>query len=174
MIQPVLPRQDNRPLPGAEKETPELYGVGCAGYVEQWEKLPDGRYVLELRGMNRFRSEAELPLHRGYRRVKANYSGFADLPLDKNWRCDRPRLLKALQEYARGRGLQVRHDQAEKVSDIELINMLGMSLPFHPPERQALLEAPSLSDREHVLIDLLQFGTVGLNPEQPSLPRTVH
>ena len=174
MIQPFVPREDNRPLPGAEKETPELYGVGCAGYIERWEKLSDGRYVLELRGMNRFRAEAELPLHRGYRRVKADYSGFADLPVDKDWHCDRAHLMKSLEEYARGHGLQLRLDQVEQVSDIELVNILGMSLPFHPSERQALLEASSLQDRENVLLNLLRLGAGGLDPEQAPPPRTVH
>src|SRR5688572_24110488 len=74
MIQPVVPRQDNRPLPGDENENPDIYKVGCAGFIERWQKLSDGRFVLELRGVNRFRSETELPPDRGYRRVKAVYA----------------------------------------------------------------------------------------------------
>src|ERR671919_828091 len=73
MIQPFTPQQDNRPLPGAEKEAPDLYKIGCAGYIEKWEKFPDGRFFVQLRGVNRFRFEQELSLHRGYRRVKADY-----------------------------------------------------------------------------------------------------
>src|SRR5919205_3188749 len=69
MIQPFVPQQDNRPAPGAEKETPDLYKIGCAGYIDEWEKLPDGRYYLQLKGVNRFRFDKELPPQRGYRRV---------------------------------------------------------------------------------------------------------
>ena len=174
MIQPMVPRQDNRPAPGSEKETPELYSVGCAGHIERWQKLPDGRYVLELRGMNRFRSEQELPLLRGYRRVKANYNDFADLPVDMEWRCDRARLMETLEEYAKGHGLVLRPEQVGQLSDIELVNILGMSLPFHPTEKQALLEARSLQDRETVLLDLLRLGSGSLGPEQVAPPRTVH
>jgi uncharacterized protein len=65
MIQPVVPRQDNRPLPGAETETPELYKIGCAGYIESWEKFSDGRFFVQLKGLNRFRYEEELPHNRG-------------------------------------------------------------------------------------------------------------
>lgn len=174
MIQPAIPRQDNRPLPGAEKENPELYSVGCAGYIERWEKLSDGCYVLELRGMNRFRVEAELPLSRGYRRVRANYGEFADSPIDRDWRCNRARLIKTLEEYARAHSLGLQLGQVEQVSDIELVSILGMSLPFHPSEKQALLEAPSLQDRETVLLNLLRLGSSNLDPEQALPPRTVH
>jgi Lon protease-like protein len=174
MVQPVVPKQDNRPLPGADRDNPELYRVGCAGYIERWEKLPDGRYVLELKGLSRFRSEGELSLHRGYRRVKASYSTFADYPIDKDWRCDRTRLTKALESYGKVHGLAVELGQAEQLSDIELVSILGMSLPFHPAEKQALLEAPALADREAVLIDLLSLGSGQLDPEQVVPPRTVH
>lgn len=174
MIQPVVPRQDNRPAPGSEKETPELYSMGCAGYIERWRKLSDGRYVIELRGMNRFRLEEELPSLRGYRRVKANYDGFADLPVDADWRCDRARLMKALEEYVKDRRFILRPEQVGELSDIELVNILGMSLPFHPTEKQALLEALSLHDRETVLVDLLRLGSGSLGPDQATPPRTVH
>ena len=174
MIQPVVPRQYNRPLPGAENDNPEIYAVGCAGYVERWQKLSDGRYVLELRGVNRFRSQAELELIRGYRRVKAGYGDFADSLIDPSWRGRREDLIKSLEAYSSAHSLGLQLGQVEKFSDIELVNILGMSLPFHPTEKQALLEAPSLKDRERVLFDLLRLGAGDLDPEDPAPPRTVH
>ncbi|MBI2089584.1 MAG: LON peptidase substrate-binding domain-containing protein [Deltaproteobacteria bacterium] len=158
MIQPVVPRQDNRPLPGAEKETPELYKIGCAGYIEQWEKLPDGRFAIKLKGLNRFRVEAELPSLRGYRRVKADYSAFPDSPVQPRWRCDREALFNALQVYCKAHGLNVQLNQLKEFSDVELVNLLGVALPFHPAEKQALLEAPSFNDRNAVLLNLLTLG----------------
>ncbi len=174
MIQPLVPTQDNRPLPGADQEAPELYRVGCAGYIEKWEKLPDGRYVLELRGMNRFRAEGELSLHRGYRRVNADYREFGDYPIDRSLRSDRTRLTKALEDYARAHGLALELSATEQLSDLELVSILGMSLPFHPAEKQALLEAPAFQDRESVLINLLCLGSSQLDPEETVPPRTVH
>ncbi|MGH7845469.1 MAG: LON peptidase substrate-binding domain-containing protein [Candidatus Binatia bacterium] len=174
MIQPFVPRQDNRPLPGSETEAPELYAVGCAGYIEKSEKLPDGRYVLEFRGMSRFRSEGELPLLRGYRRVKASYAGFADFPIDRDWHCDRPRLMDALEGYAKSHGFMLQLDQVRELSDIELVSIIGMSLPFHPSEKQAVLEAPSAQDRETVLINLLRLGSGAIDPDTAVPPRTVH
>jgi hypothetical protein len=174
MIQPIVPQRDNRPLPGAEKESPELYDVGCAGRVERWEKLEDGRYLIELRGLSRFRAVEELPIERGYRRLKASYEGFPDSPPDQAWRCDRAGLVAAVEAYARHHGLLVKLDRAEELSDIELVNLLGMSLPFHPAEKQAMLEAPSLEERRDVLLDLLRLGAGNLNPTSSPAPRTVH
>jgi hypothetical protein len=174
MIQPIVPGHDNRPLPGAESVSPDLYGVGCAGYIERWEKLPDGRYVLDLRGMSRFRSESELPLERGYRRVKAGYQGFADSPDDASWRCDRSGLIVNLERYAAAHDLALQLDQVQSLSDVELVNLLAMSLPFHPSEKQALLEAAALEDRANVLRNLLRFGSGEVDPEEGPPPRTVH
>lgn len=158
MIQPVIPQEDNRPLPGGEKESPELYSVGCAGRIEKCQRLPDGRYTLQLMGMNRFRSEGELSIHRGYRRVKADYSAFSDSATDGTWRCNRAVLIESLKGYARTQGLDLSLKQVGRLTDVEFVNLLGVSLPFHPTEKQALLEAPSLKDREEVLVNLLRLG----------------
>lgn len=174
MVQPAVPRQDNRPLPGAENESPELYSVGCAGYIEKWQQLADGRYVLELRGINRFRSEGELPLHRGYRRVKAAYGEFADAPADRHWHCNRTDILKALEGYTARHGLVLQLEPVKQIADVELVHLLGMSLPFHPAEKQALLEAASVQDREEVLLNLLRLGSSSTDPEPSLPPRTVH
>jgi uncharacterized protein len=174
MIQPFVPQQDNRPLSGAEKKTPDLYKVGCAGYIEQWEKLPEGRFYVQLKGVNRFRFEEELPLQRGYRRVRAIYGEFPDASLAKGWRCDRQAVLDALKEYGQAHGMEVKLDHAKRFSDLELVNLLGVSLPFHPAEKQALLEAASLKDRETMLINLLRLGAGPLNPDEDPSPRTVN
>ena len=67
-------------------------------------------------------------------------------------------MLEALATYGKAHGMQIRPEQAEKFSDLELVNLLSVSLPFHPAEKQALLEAPGLKDRELMLINLLQLG----------------
>jgi Lon protease-like protein len=77
MIQPFTPQPDNRPLPGAEQEKPDLYKVGCAGYIEKWEKLPEGRFFVELRGVNRFRLRWNFRCVAAIG-VKADYHAFPD------------------------------------------------------------------------------------------------
>ena len=175
MIQPFAPQDDNRgPQQGADNLSPDLYKVGCAGYIEKWEKLPDGRFFLQLKGVNRFRFTEELELQRGYRRVKAHYQEFSDGGAEQNWHCDRAEVLAALASYGKAHGLQVRPEQAEKFSDLELINLLGVSLPFHPAEKQALLEAPDLKDREQMLINLLQLGAAPADAAEEKPPRTLN
>jgi uncharacterized protein len=175
MIQPLAPQNDNRgPQPGAEGSAPDLYKVGCAGYIEKWEKLPDGRFFVQLKGVNRFRFNEELSLQRGYRRVKAMYAEFSDGGTEQSWQCDRSAILQALASFGKAHGMQVRPDQAEKFSDLELVNLLGVSLPFHPAEKQALLEAPSLKDREQMLVNLLQLGAGPLDSIDEPPPRTLN
>jgi Lon protease-like protein len=175
MIQPFTPQNDNRgPQPGAADLAPDLYKVGCAGYIEKSEKLPDGRFFVQLKGVNRFRFAEEFTLQRGYRRVKASYSEFPEASLAQGWHGQRAALLEALGIYGKAHGMQVRPDQAERFSDLELVNLLGVSLPFHPAEKQALLEAPTLKDRETMLIDLLKLGAGLADAEADTTPRTLN
>jgi Lon protease-like protein len=148
--------------------------VGCAGYIEKCEKLPDGRYFVQLKGVNRFRLAEEIALQRGYRRVKATYQEFPDATLEQSWQCDRPAILEALAIYGKAHGMQVRPEQAEKFSNLELVNLLSVSLPFHPAEKQALLEAANLKDRENMLVDLLRLGAGPMDSIVEPAPRTLN
>jgi Lon protease-like protein len=174
MIQPFVPQADNRPQPGAEKQSPDLYKVGCAGYIEKYEKSADGRFFIQLKGVNRFRFEEEAELRRGYRRVKAIYREFPDASLAEGWSCDRKTILQALTLYGQAQGMQIKPEQAERFSDLELVNLLAVSLPFHPAEKQALLEAPTLKDRENTLINLLRLGGGHADPDSDTSPRTLN
>jgi len=175
MIQPYVPQDDNRgPGPGGENLAPDLYKVGCAGYIDKWEKLPDGRFFVELKGVNRFRLTEELGLQRGYRRVRAEYHEFPDANLAQGWNCDRHAILEALATYGKAHGMQVKTEQAEKFSDLELVNLLGVSLPFHPAEKQALLEAPKLEDREEMLVNLLRLGAGPIDSDDEISPRKLN
>ena len=175
MIQPFVPQDDNRgPQPGAVDSAPDLYKIGCAGYIEKSEKFPDGRFFVQLKGINRFRFSEEMPLQRGYRRVKAIYREFPDADLEQGWQCRRTAVLEALAIYGKAHGMQVRPDHADRFSDLELVNLLGVSLPFHPAEKQALLEAATMNDREAMLIDLLRLGAGPVQADAESVPRTLN
>jgi Lon protease-like protein len=175
MIQPFMPQDDNRgPQPGAADSAPDLYKVGCAGYIEKSEKLPDGRFFVQLKGINRFRFSEELSLQRGYRRVKAIYREFPDANLEQGWQCRRAAVLEALAVYGNAHGMQVRPDHADRFADLELVNLLGVSLPFHPAEKQALIEAATMKDREAMLIDLLRLGAGPAVADAESVPRTLN
>ncbi len=166
MIQPFVPQKDNLPQPGAASTMPDLYDVGCAGHIERWEKSSDGRYMIQLRGISRFRIREELSLERGYRRVRPDYECFGDLQQTDSDTIDRARLTRALDRYAQARGLDIDMSQLDPIADADLVNFLGVAMPFHPSEKQALLVTGSLKEREDVLVSLLELG--GETPTVPS------
>jgi hypothetical protein len=158
MIQPLVPGQDNWVEAAELLENPQLYGVGCAGRIEQCEPQPDGRYLLVLRGVTRFRVSEELPLQRGYRRVLADYEGFeadlAELQVFMN----PSRLLSALRAFGEKNNLEFDLDLLASVPGISLLNGLSVALPFRPAEKQALLEADGPMEREELLLTLMGMG----------------
>ena len=147
----VQPQSGSPSLPG-------LSPVGCAGRITSFAETSDGRYLITLTGCARFRLSTELPTQTPYRQVRADFAPFeADLaapPVD-DVGLDRETLLDALRAYLETRGLDIDWDTAETAPPEALINSLSMALPFDPPEKQALLEAGSLTDRSEVLTALL-------------------
>ena len=147
----IQPRAGALDLPG-------LSPVGCAGRITSFAETSDGRYLITLTGCARFRLASELPTQTPYRQIRADFTGFeADLaapPVD-DVGLDREGLLDALRAYLETRGLDIDWDTAETAPPEALINSLSMALPFEPPEKQALLEAASLTDRSAVLTALM-------------------
>lgn len=135
-----------------------LSPVGCAGRITSFAETSDGRYLITLTGCARFRLGSEIPTQTPYRQIRADFAPFeADLsapPVD-DVGLDRDSLLDALRAYLEIRGLDIDWDTAETAPPEALINSLSMALPFDPPEKQALLEAGSLTDRSAVLTALL-------------------
>ena len=182
MVQPVVPRQDNRPVPDASTQNPdafaqnpdafaqnpdasaqnpELYAVGCLGSIAQCRRADDGRYMIVLQGKHRFRISRELPLHRGYRRVAADYSEFANDPFETSRPLDSKPILEGFRSFAEAGGMEVNFRALEKIPAIELVNSLSVSLPFGPAEKQALLEAPDPSRRASLLLKLMRINREG-------------
>jgi Lon protease-like protein len=83
-------------------------------------------------------------------------------------------MLDALAVYGQAHGMHVKPEQAERFSDLELVNLLGVSLLFHPAEKQALLEAPTLKDREAMLVSLLRLSSGPADPDPDTSPRTLN
>jgi Lon protease-like protein len=174
MIQPFVPRQDNWPALDLPPENPELYHVGCAGRIERCEPQTDGRYLLLLKGVSRFRVREELPVLRGYRRALVEYGEFtADLkeaehPLSPG------RLLAALKEFGKTHRLDLDYDLLGALPGVALVNGLAVALPFPPAEKQALLEAPGPGAREELLLALMGMGLEPVTPEEYYSPPTLN
>jgi Lon protease-like protein len=163
MVQPSEPQQDNRGR-GAH-ENPPVYPVGCAGRITSFSETDDGRYLVTLTGVSRFRIRDELPLLSGYRRVVAEWRPFAhDVETPSGTEFDRDRFIRGLKGFFTQRQISADWEAIEKAAGEHLINSIAMLCPFAPSEKQALLEAPDLNERARLLIALVEMAAV--NPNQ--------
>lgn len=140
-----------------------LQAIGCAGRVTQFSETEDGRYMITLTGISRYRIAEEIDGFTPYRRARVSWDGFdRDLgPADADDGFDRPAFLSLLGRYFRARDLQTDWDTLKEAEDELLINSLSMLLGFDPEDKQALLEAPSLSTRRETLVTLIEYTLRG-------------
>jgi Lon protease-like protein len=166
MIQPLVPRQDNWVDAAEQPENPELYSIGCLGRIDEHEQQPDGRYLILLRGVCRFRIAEELPLYRGYRRVLADCMEFRRDLAEPGAVVDPAPLLRALHAFGEKHELELDFDLLASVPGISLLNGLAVALPFRPAEKQALLEAADPAERVELLLALMGMGVEPLSPDE--------
>jgi Lon protease-like protein len=149
---------------GGARERPLLAGVGCAGRVTAYAETSDGRYLITLSGVCRFDAGEELTPQTPYRQVRARYDRFeADLAEHDEAPASeaaRGRFANALKRYLNRRELDIDWETASTAPLEALVNSLAMGLPFAPPEKQALLEAPTLERRFEALSTLLEIDSV--------------
>jgi hypothetical protein len=149
--------------PRAKGSPPPLFSVGCLGRISEYRETDDGRIVIALVGTSRFRVGAELDRDTLYRQVMTDYHGFADDRHEDDAldAATRAGLEEALRPYLDARGLSADWDAIENADDEALVTTLASALPFEPPEKQALLEAPTLADRAQTLSTLMSFAAGG-------------
>jgi hypothetical protein len=153
--------------PGGDRMRPFLAPVGCAGRITSYAETPDGRYLITLTGVCRFRVGDELPAHTPYRQVKARFDPYEqDLRPGARVEFDRERLLAALRVYLNRRGLDVDWGAAEEAPADALVTSLAMGLPFEPAEKQVLLEAETADERCETLLTLLEIDAARASGEE--------
>jgi Lon protease-like protein len=160
--------------PGGDPERPGLQHVGCAGKITTFSETNDGRYLITLTGLSRFAIKEELTVPTPYRQAHVDFIAYSsDLqpPKGEDDGFDRLRLLSALKGYLERRSLDVDWETAKAAPAEALINSLAMALPFDPPEKQALLEAPALNERRETLVALMEIDAKV--PDEEDAPQTV-
>lgn len=147
---------------------PKLHHIGCAGRLTQFSETEDGRYMVTLAGMSRFRILQEVSGFAPYRRCDVSWDGFgADLgPTETDKGFEREKFLDLLNRYFEARELSTDWDSLKDAEEELLINSLSMLCPFDPEEKQALLEAPSLTTRRETLVTLLEFALAAGGEEE--------
>jgi Lon protease-like protein len=144
--------------PGSE-DKPNLYKIGCAGRITQLAETGDGRYVLELTGITRFRIVDEPHVLTPYRQCRVDYHPFVDdfEPRKGEDAVDREALLKALAGFLKANKLNADWDGIEKAPNEALVNALAMMSPYGAAEKQAMLEAQDLKTRAEILVALTEM-----------------
>lgn len=139
---------------------PRLHRIGCAGRLTSFSETEDGRYLIALSGVSRFRISGEIDGFTPYRRVRPEWDDFRrdlDGP-DSDSGFQRDTFLDLLKRYFEANNLSSDWDSLHDADTEMLINSLSVMCPFSVEEKQALLEAPRLTDRRDTLMALLQFA----------------
>ena len=160
MIQPDAAR------PGSEAR-PHLYSVGCLGRITQLAETGDGRYLIDLTGICRFRVEEELAVPTTYRQCRVSYAEFADDFVARKGEeaVDRKALLAALTAFLEANSLKADWQGIENAPNEALVNALAMMSPYGAAEKQALLEAPDLKTRAEILVAVTEIELANAGSE---------
>ena len=140
---------------------PPVYPIGCAGRITSFAETDDGRFLITLTGISRFRISEELPLLEGYRRIVPEWADFArDLEADENSGFDRDRLIRGLKGFFQHHQISADWDAIASTPVERLVTSIAMMCPFEPSEKQALLEASDLDDRARLLTAIVEMAVL--------------
>ncbi len=139
---------------------PPLHEIGCAGRITAFSETPDRRCMITLTGISRFRCIREVEGFAPYRMFDVDWAPFArDLgPEEQDPGFDRERFNRLLERYFETQEMKADWDSLRDAGDELLINSLAMLCPLEAEDRQALLEAPSLSQRRKMLETLFGYA----------------
>ena len=137
---------------------PELYNIGCLGKITSFKETEDGRYLIELKGVIRFKIKKEIDSKKNYRECEVDFMNFGkDIEENRgelNFQ-DLELIFKDLKSLFEKKGFIINWKALEKQSLSETINALAMASPFSLEEKQILLEAVSLDSRKEKIAQIL-------------------
>ena len=154
MIQPKRTAENLSP--------PILHNIGCLGKITSFRETEDGRYLIELKGVIRFKIVQEIQSNKKYREYEVDFNNFsADLDgkTEQIKFSDLELIFKDLKSLFEKRGFIINWKELEKQSLDEIINALAMASPFSLEEKQVLLEAKNLSIRKNKIAEILNTYT---------------
>jgi hypothetical protein len=147
---------------GSGPKDPPVFDTGCAGRVSMFSETEDGRLLITLTGVCRFRVAEEIEGTRGYRRVIPDWEPFAaDLEEAPEIALDRERLMAVLRAYLKLHNMDLNWKAVEAADNLDLSISLAVACPFEPTEKQALLESPDAQHRGEMLIALMEMAVAG-------------
>ena len=138
-----------------------FYAVGCAGRISSFEETSDGRFLINLHGIARFELLSHKLQESGYREAEVDFNNYVEdfrEPEELPECLTRPSMIGKLRDYLGREGLSVDWDLAQNIPDYRFYTLLAMICPFTPPEKQALLEAPTFEQRCHMMKCLMDIA----------------
>ncbi len=152
MVQPEFDSAEDDPRP-------KLVEIGCAGRITSFQETGDGRYLVTLTGVTRFRLAEELQVTTPYRQARLVYDGFTEdlVPGAGEDAVDRNALMRTLKAYLEANQLDADWSGIRGASNEALVNALSMMSPYGAREKQALLEAPDLKTRAEILVAVTEM-----------------
>ena len=145
-----------------KKNRPELYEIGCVGKITSFNETEDGRFLIELKGLTRFKNVKEIETEKKYRILEVSYKNFYQDLLNEKEAIkfsDLELIFKDLKSLFEKRGFIINWKALEKQSLDETINALAMASPFTLEEKQILLEAENLDLRKNKIAEILKTYT---------------
>tara|TARA_B100002051_G_C16450618_1_gene493524 strand:+ start:29 stop:667 length:639 start_codon:yes stop_codon:yes gene_type:complete len=145
-----------------KKNRPQLYEIGCAGKITSFNETEDGRFLIELKGLTRFKNVKEIETEKKYRILEVSYENFYQDLINKKEEIkfsDLELIFKDLKSLFEKRGFIINWKALEKQSLDETINALAMASPFTLEEKQILLEAENLDLRKDKIGEILKTYT---------------
>jgi len=141
----------------SKKEGNDVYDIGCLGEISDYQKSDDGRILINLTGISRFKILKEMPRNKLYREFKVDYKNFiGDIDNNPN-EVDANALMEKAKTFFNKNGLLLNWKEFEKLNHIQKINTLAMISPITNEEKQKLLESISLENKVNTLDSIISF-----------------
>ena len=149
----------------SKRESDLVYSVGCLGKIVDYQKSKDGRILINLNGITRFKILKEEPNNKLYREFKVNYENFEDDLIEKKEEVNSLYLMEKTKIFFKRSGLLLNWKEFEKLGPDQKINTLGMIAPITNEEKQKILESVTLYEKIKTLESIIDFylHEVGFN-----------
>ena len=165
-----------------QSESSKLKSIGGLGRISQFSETDDGRYLVVLKGLKRFRIEKELDVSTPYRQASISFESFesdadthsakqTEEALSESGRSDRATLTIAMKSLAKAIGVQVDWKSLQEIPLPLLVNQAAMISPFEAQDKQSLLEAQSVEERRRLLIGLMHLYASQITSDNGEQPR---
>ena len=141
----------------SKKENSSVYSIGCLGKISDYQKSKDGRILINLTGISRFKILKEISSEKLYREFQVDYKDFDEDVVNAYNKVNAVKLMEKAQTFFKKNGLLLNWKEFEKLDDDKKINTLAMIAPITNEEKQKLLETISLENKVKTLESIISF-----------------